>query len=124
MHCKKVFFQSQAMHLEKAIELNGVSIQQNLDAFNWGRLLVSNQSLVFKKAGLLIEKLSDDDPKVKITKFHNILSNYQDDEYARIYSETIEKLYVKEKALFKNKFNFIFDKKFSVNVISFYEVQG
>ena len=48
--------------LEKAIKLNGVSIKQNLDAFNWGRLLVSNRSLVFKKAGLLVEKLSDDDP--------------------------------------------------------------
>ena len=105
--------------LEKAIELNGVSIQQNLDAFNWGRLLVSNQSLVFKKAGLLIEKLSDDDPKVKITKFHNILSNYQDDEYARIYSETIEKLYVKEKALFKNKFNFNLTKSSALMLFRF-----
>jgi indolepyruvate ferredoxin oxidoreductase len=116
---QKGFLPISSNALEKAIELNGVSIQQNLDAFNWGRLLVSNQSLVFKKAGLLIEKLSDDDPKVKITKFHNILSNYQDDEYARIYSETIEKLYVKEKALFKNKFNFNLTKSSALMLFRF-----
>ena len=61
---QKGFLPISSLALEKAIKLNGVSIQQNLDAFNWGRLLVSNRSLVFKKAGLLVEKLSDDDPKV------------------------------------------------------------
>jgi indolepyruvate ferredoxin oxidoreductase len=105
--------------LEKAIKLNGVSIQQNLDAFNWGRLLVSNRSLVFKKAGLLVEKLSNDDPKVKIKKFHNILSDYQDDKYAKKYSETIEKLYAKEKLLFKNKFDFSLTKNSALMLFRF-----
>ena len=105
--------------LEKAIKLNGVSIQQNLDAFNWGRLLVSNRSLVFKKAGLLVEKLSDDDPKVKIKKFHNILSDYQDDKYAKKYLETIEKLYAKEKLLFKNKFDFSLTKNSALMLFRF-----
>ena len=105
--------------LEKAIKLNGVSIQQNLDAFNWGRLLVSNRSLVFKKAGLLVEKLSDDDPKVKIKKFHNILSDYQDDKYAKKYLETIEKMYAKEKLLFKNKFDFSLTKNSALMLFRF-----
>ena len=105
--------------LEKAIKLNGVSIQQNLDAFNWGRLLVSNRSLVFKKAGLLVEKLSDDDPKVKIKKFHNILSDYQDDKYAKKYLETIEKLYAKESLLFKNKFDFSLTKNSALMLFRF-----
>ena len=76
-------------------------------------------SLVFKKAGLLVEKLSDDDPKVKIKKFHNILSDYQDDKYAKKYLETIEKLYAKEKLLFKNKFDFSLTKNSALMLFRF-----
>ena len=39
--------------LEKAIELNGVAIQQNLNAFNWGRLLADRRNDVYKNAGFV-----------------------------------------------------------------------
>ena len=38
--------------LRKAIELNGVAIEQNLRAFNWGRLLCEQPKTVFNAAGL------------------------------------------------------------------------
>ena len=36
--------------LQKAIELNGVAIEQNLRAFNWGRLLCEQPQSVFNAA--------------------------------------------------------------------------
>ena len=42
--------------LKKAIELNGVAIEQNLRAFNWGRLLCEQPQSVFNLAGLNSKK--------------------------------------------------------------------
>ena len=47
-----MFFQFRQI-LEKAIELNGVSVEQNIKAFSWGRLLADKKSEVYKIAGLI-----------------------------------------------------------------------
>ena len=99
--------------LEKAIELNGVSIEQNLKAFNWGRLLAENKMNVFKYAGLIKNEKTKIDVKNEILKFRKILTDYQDNDLAKSYENLINKLYLKEKKLFGNEKNFVLSRKAS-----------
>ena len=99
--------------LEKAIELNGVSIEQNLKAFNWGRLLAENKMNVFKYAGLIKNEKTKIDVKNEILKFRKILTDYQNNDLAKLYENLINKLYLKEKKLFGNEKNFVLSRKAS-----------
>ena len=42
--------------LEKAIQINNVSVEENLSAFNWGRLAAEDIKYIFKKCNLIINK--------------------------------------------------------------------
>ncbi len=99
--------------LEKAIELNGVSIEQNLKAFNWGRLLAEKKMNVFKHAGLIKNEKTKIDVKNEILKFRKILTDYQNNDLAKLYENLINKLYLKEKKLFGNEKNFVLSRKAS-----------
>ena len=108
--------------LEKAIELNGVSVEQNLKAFNWGRLLADKKITVFKIAGLIKNeksKIDINDIKDKILKFRKILTEYQDNNLANQYESLIKKLYIKEKKLFGDRKNFELSRKASLMLFRF-----
>ena len=48
--------------LEKAIELNGVAIEQNLRAFTWRRLLAEDPEIVFR-AAILDQTITEEQPR-------------------------------------------------------------
>ena len=105
--------------IKKAIELNGVSIDQNIKAFSWGRLLADNKSEVYKKAGLLKTDKKVDDVKSEILKFKNILADYQDIKLANVYEGLIKKLYYKELKIFGDSKRFNLSKTAAIMLFKF-----
>ena len=78
--------------LEKAIQLNGVSVDFNIQALNWGRLAAVNPQQVERSAGMITEwrpLLNLDDI---ITDRFRRLVEYQSEAYASIYLETVERV--------------------------------
>ena len=89
--------------IEKAIELNGVAINQNITAFRWGRLLAENPKQVFQAAGLFEKKEKKETVQDYIDNFSKILELYQDKVYANKFNDLVNKLFEKENKLFKDK---------------------
>jgi indolepyruvate ferredoxin oxidoreductase len=82
--------------LEKAIELNGVAIEQNQRAFNWGRLLSEYPEIVFK-AALMDQEIAEEEPIDNyIKKFSKILEQYQDREYSKLFLSSVHKIVSEE----------------------------
>ncbi|MGB0468017.1 MAG: indolepyruvate ferredoxin oxidoreductase family protein [Pontibacterium sp.] len=84
--------------LQKAIELNGVAIEKNKTAFNWGRLAVVDAEFVKQSAGghkpapeLTLE--------TQIERNTAFLTKYQDANYAARYRDLVSKVASAEKAL-------------------------
>ena len=88
--------------IERAIELNGISVQANLDAFRWGRLAVQDLAAVeriaqpaqpiklsFKRKGKLEELIADRMQR---------LTGYQNAGYAQRYRELVERVRADEQA--------------------------
>lgn len=78
--------------LMQAIELNGVAVKANIEAFNWGRLLADNpeklkQSIKPKALGKQQSKFSLDELIEHRAKH---LANYQDENLAKKYRALIE----------------------------------
>ena len=63
--------------LQKAIELNGVAIEQNLRAFNWGRLLCEQPQSVFNCSRLKLKKSENISIDKYVDNFSDILEKYQ-----------------------------------------------
>ena len=105
--------------LEKAIELNGVAIQQNLNAFNWGRLLADRRNDVYKNAGFVKTEKKVKDIKSEILKYKNVLTDYQDKNLAIVYKDLIEKLFQKEEKLFGDTKQFSLSKKAALMLFRF-----
>ena len=82
--------------LTKAIELNGVAIQQNLNAFNWGRLLSEEPEKVFDAAKLKQEKTEYISITDYVEKFSKILGEYQNKEYSQIFLSSVNKIIKRE----------------------------
>ena len=89
--------------IEKAIELNGVAINQNITAFRWGRLLAENPKQVFQAAGLFEKKVKKESVQNYISNFSKVLELYQDKDYSEKYNNIVKKVLDKESKLFKNK---------------------
>ncbi len=81
--------------LERAIELNGVAVEQNVDAFNWGRRAAADLAAV--------ESIADESPKNQIARLSSsideiierrveFLTGYQNATYARTYLAQVEKV--------------------------------
>ena len=83
--------------IKKAIELNGVAIQQNLMAFNWGRLLSEHPQDVFNSAK--IEKITEKEKNINtyVDRFYKTLEQFQDKKYADLFLSKINKIMNLEK---------------------------
>ena len=72
---------------EAAVRLNGVSVDMNMAAFNWGRQLAVDSPAVFRAAGLA------EPPEVPVAQIidrrASFLTDYQNAEYAKRYSKKI-----------------------------------
>ncbi|WP_158085734.1 indolepyruvate ferredoxin oxidoreductase family protein [Henriciella aquimarina] len=76
--------------LESAIRLNGVGVDMNLAALQWGRMLVVDPDKVYKAA-----ELNDPPPETlddMLERRVEFLTGYQNAEYAERYRATIEKV--------------------------------
>ena len=76
--------------LNEAFELNAVAVADNVQAFNWGRMLAENEKLVLEAAGLSApktESLVD-----KITRRFDYLKAYQNTAYADKYKALVDKV--------------------------------
>jgi indolepyruvate ferredoxin oxidoreductase len=83
--------------IEQAIRLNGVAIEQNLHALNWGRLAAHDpkrfENLVAKAGGeIVVEEPNAKALDVVVARRMMHLTNYQDEAYAQRYKDFIEKV--------------------------------
>lgn len=85
--------------LYQAIELNGVAVQDNLTAFNIGRLAVAkgDELQVLLQDQPVTEK--DNTLEAIVTRRVAFLTDYQNSGYARIYQDWVAKVAAKEQAL-------------------------
>ncbi len=93
--------------LEKAIEMNGVSIHSNVQAFRWGRYAALDLKAVEKSAGLQGEEKLYSIP----TSFEDIvdhrkkfLTGYQNKAYADRYESLVKKVKAVDTKLKRNEF--------------------
>jgi len=91
-----------ARAIEEAITLNRVAVEQNMQAFNWGRRFAVEPGRVMAEAGLSDET---DTPAVEqsvsslVTYRADYLSNYQDHTYAHRYRSLVDRAADAEQAL-------------------------
>jgi indolepyruvate ferredoxin oxidoreductase len=102
--------------LEKAIELNGVAIEQNLRAFNWGRLLSEYPEIVFK-AACLDQAITEEQPiNNYVEKFSKILEQYQDEKYSKLFLSNVNKVIFKETKISNSKNNLPLSRKVALTL--------
>ena len=88
--------------IDEAIALNGVAIEQNQQAFLWGRRYVINPTAVLDEAGLANEyKPAEPDATLDdvIAYRSTYLADYQDQAYARRYQRLVERVRDSERQL-------------------------
>jgi indolepyruvate ferredoxin oxidoreductase len=81
-----------AVALRGAIELNGVAVDFNLDAFEWGRHAANKLQAVKEAAAMPAPFQALNDLAAIIEDRSRRLTRYQSDNYARRYREIIERL--------------------------------
>ncbi|SDZ84842.1 indolepyruvate ferredoxin oxidoreductase family protein [Microbulbifer marinus] len=100
--CQKGLLPIGEAALERAIELNGVAVENNLRAFRAGRLLAVNPEAVEQLAvPAQPVKLVQPEETVErlVARLAAELTEYQSAAYARHFTRTIERLHAAEKAL-------------------------
>jgi indolepyruvate ferredoxin oxidoreductase len=103
MAAQKSLIPIEISSLEKAIELNGVAIEQNLRAFNWGRLLSEYPEIVFKAAHM-DQVIAEEKPIGNyLEKFSEILEQYQDKDYSNLFLSNVNKVISKETKISNSK---------------------
>tara|TARA_B100001093_G_scaffold12105_1_gene11224 strand:- start:30 stop:881 length:852 start_codon:yes stop_codon:yes gene_type:complete len=103
MAAQKSLIPIEISSLEKAIELNGVAIEQNLRAFNWGRLLSEYPEIVFKAAHM-DQVIAEEKPIGNyLEKFSEILEQYQDKDYSNLFLSNVNKVVSKETKISNSK---------------------
>ncbi|PPR25392.1 MAG: hypothetical protein CFH34_01457, partial [Alphaproteobacteria bacterium MarineAlpha9_Bin4] len=93
----------------KAVELNNIKINENINAFNWGRIAANDINYVLNKLNIRKfkeEKLNID--KLIETRYIDLI-NYQNKKYANLFTQTInitknklKKLRIKDNAYIEN----------------------
>jgi indolepyruvate ferredoxin oxidoreductase len=86
--------------IEAAIELNGVAVEFNKNAFAWGRQASNDLDRVQEAAGQIDDITPDDRPL--IDQFSDGLITYQDEAYAARYRALITRVQRADKALEKS----------------------
>ena len=84
-----------AAAIADAIELNGVAIEKNRQAFLWGRRYVLDADAVMRKAGLDQARVTQGDTETLdelIAHRRDILVDYQDRAYAERYLQLVERV--------------------------------
>ena len=90
---QKGFIPLKVESLEKAIRLNNVSVETNLQAFAWGRVAAADPQRLNEILGISDESaITEFDINEFIMDRAADLTNYQNKTYARSYLETIEKI--------------------------------
>ena len=91
--------------LEKAIQINNVSVEENLSAFNWGRLAAEDIKYVLKKCNLITTKYEKDERlEVLINNRYDDLIKYHNKTYAMKFKNIISKVVEKDKKFKSKKF--------------------
>lgn len=95
----------QASSLLKAMQLNGVKVQENQQAFQWGRLAaVKGMAALMGESKQGIEPLAfPESVPALIKRMHSHLTRYQNAAWAQRYSDKIKILQTKEAALGQDK---------------------
>jgi indolepyruvate ferredoxin oxidoreductase len=86
--------------LEQAIEMNGVSIRMNREAFAWGRLAAHDLALVERIAGLRADRKAPPAETVEAMVARRVafLTDYQDGAYAARYKSLVDEVQKAEQA--------------------------
>ena len=113
---QKGYFPIELESIKKAIELNGVAIQQNLNAFNWGRLLATSPNEVFKAAGMLENHSKEKPIDDYISNFSNILEKYHDKNYSIKFDVILSKILKKESKIINQKTNLELTRKIALTL--------
>ena len=82
--------------LFRAIELNGVAIEKNKQAFNWGRLAAENPEYV-KQTITPAQVLIPESIETKVDRYSQALTRYQNQAYADKYNQLISPILVADK---------------------------
>ncbi|MDH3857516.1 MAG: indolepyruvate ferredoxin oxidoreductase family protein, partial [Gammaproteobacteria bacterium] len=88
--------------IDEAIALNGVAIEQNQQAFLWGRRYVIDPTAVLDEAGLANEyKPAEPEATLDdvIAYRSAYLADYQDQDYAKRYQRLVERVHTSEREL-------------------------
>ena len=91
-----------AQALAEAIALNGVAVEQNQQAYLWGRRYVLDADAVLREAGLDQERARQSDTETLdelILRRRDILVDYQDKAYAERYLRLVERVRQRESEL-------------------------
>jgi indolepyruvate ferredoxin oxidoreductase len=83
--------------IERAIEINHVAIEMNLQAFNWGRCLADDTPKVIEQLNLMPAAEPTLDEVIELRA--NALIEYQDQELSQRYVTKIERLRARESGL-------------------------
>ena len=83
----------------RAIQINGVNIEENIRAFRWGRLAAEDEGSVVQAAGLGQEELPVMSIEQLIEHRSALLVDYQNEKYASIYRDFMAGVLKKEKTL-------------------------
>ena len=83
--------------IDKALELNGVAVEFNQQAFNWGRQAAFDQAQVEQIAGLDTSRFTPCESLQDILEFRvNDLIGYQNKDYAEQYRAAVAAVHAKE----------------------------
>jgi indolepyruvate ferredoxin oxidoreductase len=92
-------------HLQRAIELNGVSVEKNQQAFNWGRYVAQHGEAavraITKPQGdvqAIVLQMPESLDKVIVAR-EALLTAYQNAAYAKAYRRAVDRIRVKETEL-------------------------
>ncbi len=98
--CQKGLLPVSPAAIERAIELNGISLDQNKAAFEWGRRAALDPGLVERMAGpkASAERLAGSLDEV-IEQRERFLTDYQDEKYASRYREWLDRVRAAERAV-------------------------
>lgn len=85
--------------LHRAIELNGVAVDWNKSAFEWGRLAHADRSSVLGAAQTEAETPELTTTDQRLDFYEQELTRYQNEDYARQFRASIQRVHRAEKAL-------------------------